>query len=186
MLVTRQFWIPLTSILWPKNTILGMTMGPETVWLPTFCFHCVCVCVLLIYEMKYFFQGVFETQGGRESHSSWWTEEQWEWILVSCAAEDCALWPGLPPQRPDQWWEETGRRGLFLRGALPPHLHLYSRCWHQPSCTQVRVGLCIWKPQICIEHAPSAEPSGKSACCMTGFNTEAAKTRVKQMIISLN
>ncbi len=147
---------------------------------------CVCVCVLLIYEMKYFFQGVFETQGGRESHSSWWTEEQWEWILVSCAAEDCALWPGLPPQRPDQWWEETGRRGLFLRGALPPHLHLYSRCWHQPSCTQVRVGLCIWKPQICIEHAPSAEQSGKRACCMTGFNTKAAKTRVKQMIIHLN
>ncbi len=146
----------------------------------------LCVCVLLIYEMKYFFQGVFETQGGRESHSSWWTEEQWEWILVSCAAEDCALWPGLPPQWPDQWWEETGRRGLFLRGALPPHLHLYSRCWHQPSCTQVRVCLCIWKPQICIEHTPSAEQSGKRACCMTGFNTEAAKTRVKQMIISLN
>ncbi len=56
-----------------KYYILWMTMGPKTVWLPTFCFHCVCVCVcvLLIYEMKYFFQGVFETQGGRESHSSW-------------------------------------------------------------------------------------------------------------------
>lgn len=104
--------------------------------------------------MKWNLQGVSETQGGRESHSSGWTEEQWEWILVSCATEDCALWPGLPPQWPDQWWEEVGGRGLFLRSALPPHLHLNSRRWHQPSRTQVCLDLYIWKHkwsnQICL------------------------------------
>lgn len=98
-------------------------------------------------------QRLLTTQRGREGHSSEGAEGMWEWSSLSRAAEDGAVRPGLPPQWADKRRTQACGGGLLSWDALPPHLHLHTGCWDQPTSPQVSECFSVnWSflPQRCL------------------------------------
>ncbi len=55
MMVTKQFWFPLTSIKW-TNTMQCKSMGTETHWLSTYFKTSFCVCVCILHKKRKFYR----------------------------------------------------------------------------------------------------------------------------------
>lgn len=92
---------------------------------------------VVLFVVMFLVQRLFATQRGREGHSSEGAEGLWEWSIVSSAAEDSAVWTGLPPQWPDQRRAQAGGGSLLVWDTLPPHLHIHAGRWDQPTSPQV-------------------------------------------------